>query len=657
MKNFVFVAKLLSRRYPVWFGLILVCLTIFGVPSLRSIFRLQTSLDSLVSPSPPWSNSDWPKQFFVANLIENWPDDRNVQIANAEDDVNGIQYRPLLKQHPNDALFLAAQLRKQYLDTERIDRTFNGTRVPNASAPSAPPAPFGAFASPTPNLPDATEEHEIQSAIKIAQRGRKVEPNNIYFDGMAMYALFCAGRDEEALRVLDVSLHKTKYDDHVLQAIAATIRAREKVRPLSPEEKQAFIARFTFDHLARLRTATRGALYHALKYEGHGNHRRALSLRRGIAHFGRLVMEQGTFNITSMVGRSQLSASWYWPKKAGFINTTLYASHPSVEEFALQRQQIVDKFKRYATRHGRRDFAAEAQQNCDAAVASYRAERRRAESEDSELLSKRLRLLNTFGFAALMQMMMALALAFVASFFLRRTAVIEVRDKTFVVVALSSTIALGGFVLTLFFNSQPATAFDEDYFLAVLGGWGIYGFAAFFLSAGVIVPMVAIHFVLRKKASSADAFAMPSSIKLSPSRHHFNTLLRVLLWCGVFYSTLYLLIAFISRHWLNGSWILKLGMLGELDFYRPEDNLVPHVIAIIFYVVLLRLWELMWFEPHRVWRINYFLRLCRQSWFCFLLISSVFWLLFAVVSLPERARSEHKIAMMLQHGETWMAMR
>jgi hypothetical protein len=252
MKIIKFVWQWLARRR-VGIGLFLaIWLIVLCVPSLRLLFRTQVLGSSLWHWSGGISFSLYPDDLSIARLGEQFPNDWRVQVARLEEgddsgtvlappmppsimnnlvggnvapkrisveDGFAAQYDKLIAQHPDKAWLLAMHLHSN-LNTLPLDN--NGAIVSSSQ--------FSA--------------KELQHAISIAERGRKLEPQNAFFDTALFTLLLASRRDEAALRVLDRASRKKTYDDHELDRVQNSIAARELIRPLVLEEKRNLTSHF-----------------------------------------------------------------------------------------------------------------------------------------------------------------------------------------------------------------------------------------------------------------------------------------------------------------------------------------------------------------------------------------------------------------------------
>lgn len=292
---------------------ILIWLIVLATPFLRSVLIAQSAHnDTLLYPSPPWGNtredSSVPSPFSETELFKKFPRDRDVQLAYAEN----VQYQnslrrydTFLKSRANDAVFIAGRLRATMaaFHDDRVAGTLEYVaRSPGSPAFGAPAFSSNPIKPPTPK--------ELSTAIALARRGQTLEPNNLFYDWALLYFLLCARRDDEALRVLDIGSRKTHFDDHLLDNIAATIGAQEKVRPLLVEEKIGAIYSALLPHLAKMRHTARLISWLAWQKAQRGDVQSEIKIRSDLARLSRHSLNGRQVLITSLVARTSILLAW-----------------------------------------------------------------------------------------------------------------------------------------------------------------------------------------------------------------------------------------------------------------------------------------------------------------------------------------------------------
>jgi hypothetical protein len=375
MKIIKFVWHWLARRR-VGIGLfVALWLVVLCVPSLRLLLRTQVLGSSLWSWRGGISFSLYPDDLSIARLEEQFPNDWRVQVARLEEDDNSgmammappmppriasgkaatkpfsvedsvaAQYDKLIARHPQKAWLLALHLHSN-LNTLEVDN--NGAIVASSRF----------------------SVRELQHAISVAERGRKLEPQNAFFDAALFTLLLASRRDEAALRVLDQASRKTTYDDHELDRVQNSIAARELVRPLVLEEKRNLTSHFydirrrtqyAFGELDQTLGRTAGLVAALMrKAELQENHARAIKVRSDLARLLALAM-QGRTNRSSAKGLvAPLVTAWSGKSSRVLdkrLPRSLRAGTPERERARVQL--AAQLFADYARRHGQASIAQE----------------------------------------------------------------------------------------------------------------------------------------------------------------------------------------------------------------------------------------------------------------------------------------------------------
>lgn len=342
-----------------------IWLVVLIAPTLRLMLQMQVQGNSVhraimhesLLRLPEWFNRILPS---LKELAQRYPNDARVLAKAAEEAIDSKvrtqHYDRLIQRFPREVWLVANRLRY-------TTQWFNDDRVAGdlQTMPGSPPRQQKSFTA-----------TELAQAIATAQKGRRLEPDNAYFDWMLAYFLFTDYRDEEALAVLHEATTKPRYDDHTLQDLQASVAVRELARPLLFEEKVAVSAALVLPHLVKHRHVARLAVWEGVKAERAGDHESALQIYADVARLGARMRESSHYLIQSLVAMAIETIAWQGvERKLSKAEEkrlfTLHYGHGAAERARVLSQ----RFARYAASHGHADLAEEARRNGEA-VARFR---------------------------------------------------------------------------------------------------------------------------------------------------------------------------------------------------------------------------------------------------------------------------------------------
>lgn len=197
---------------------------------------------------------------------------------------------------------------------------------------------------------------ELAQAIAVAEKGRRLEPDNCYFDWMLAYFLFAGYRDKEALAVLHGGAQKPRYDDYVHKDLQISVAVCELMRPLLSEEKVIIAESLAAPHFKAPHRTSRLAVRKGVQAERAGDHQRALQLYADVARLGGRMEEGNHHQIGVLVGTAIQARAW-----AGLTRqSTKEEKEADRENPSASYKRQSKKFANYAAAHGRADLAKEA---------------------------------------------------------------------------------------------------------------------------------------------------------------------------------------------------------------------------------------------------------------------------------------------------------
>lgn len=363
-----------------------IWLIILGVPELRLLCRMQVR-GSEYAPTTAFTTTAFTPFVFrppiaptageLARLYPHSIEARAKAPAQRGDGELPIavarqRYDMLLREHPHNLWLLATRLRmavQELKDGRRAGgfepQTYNSNltdwptvglarAIPDNSSDngSNSPPPPGVPSRPTPLRPRSIAV-QVQQAIALAERGRKLEPNNCFYDWVLTYFLFAAHRDADALAALEAGARKPYYDSHLKDEIRAAVAVGELAHPLAFEERRSIAAAQYEEHHDKLTHLIWLVEWAGILAERRGDDAQALRIDSAMANIGARMQTVRTPRWEAVEGLMlQLSAWRRWTHLAnGF-----YSWPAGIKDSDIHK--LARNFTAYAVSHGRPDLAA-----------------------------------------------------------------------------------------------------------------------------------------------------------------------------------------------------------------------------------------------------------------------------------------------------------
>jgi hypothetical protein len=211
------------------------------------------------------------------------------------------------------------------------------------------------YPAPPPPINDKANftEQELNLAIARARKGAKLDPQNAFFDWVLFQLLYAGHRDSEAIAALLNSTQKPVYNYYAFQS-DKDLALLEHLRPLQLEEKLAVQFRIYYQNYPNsiFRNAAYAAAWQAVLAERSGEHARALRIYAAIWHVGR-AMQNNAYSITESLGANSIQR----------VARNAWTYHTFGARSRRTEAQFLQGFQQYATKHGRGDLAAQAEQH------------------------------------------------------------------------------------------------------------------------------------------------------------------------------------------------------------------------------------------------------------------------------------------------------
>ncbi len=367
--------------------LILVWAVILLVPPLNSYFRLQVRNDNEYGePFTIFAQPDYGPNFWE-KVARRFPDNKDVlyqaamEYPRSEDENN----RPvelyqmasnlppsvvfpgrfasdtreervrriviLRRKFPKDVFLVAAEIRARLASFEH--ERIGGELVDVTPKDKRPPG----YVSPEKNGVKVNfTPADFQKVIELCRLGQKLEPENGYFDWMECYFLMHSWRDAEAFKALEAVGRKKKYDEHDLDAIRAEINALSIAlgRPLLYEEKTNVLSWGQQAQHSRQRELARIISWQAVKAARRGDHPQAIRIAAALARAGALMRNSSGSYIDGLVGIAIEASGW------DSLTHDARAALPPAMQGEEQKQTLRKILQAYLIEHGQQAMAAEA---------------------------------------------------------------------------------------------------------------------------------------------------------------------------------------------------------------------------------------------------------------------------------------------------------
>lgn len=654
-----------------WTGIILVAVwaTVFCVPSLNFLFRAQWQGSGLM-PFAVWPG-DGNTLDIPETRLQRFPGDKNVLLFTALQSPRRPEYdygrtprflpsplfpgspassepleklrrlEQLINRYPDDATLVAVYLRAA------LESPLG--RRPEELDPVDPREPPPELDRDIPQpLLDAAG---LRKALQICERGRQLEPNNAFFDWMKCGLLLLSWRDGEALQVLEKAMHRSTYDDHVLEQIQRMVQARSVVlgRNLTIEEKQTLLSIWQPRHLSGEMNLARLIGVHITKAQRRGAHQVALRI---------------TANLASM-GAKRRAAPQLGNGLDTFLENSAYYA-PIRDEFRLWRENNnsggVEKrdnlFLEYARRHGRDDQATLALQFFK------QTEAQRKQINDlypyeqlgtsywSWAATEGLRKIGVLLllFLPVPLLMVGLMCLPAVRKLLQSESPVVGAEPGFAEV-LRGTVECGCWAVFCVFLYPPL----------VLSYWGddfmtaqSYQRKAYWQFLMLDNGELATLFLFALPLLFGAIYALRSGVRWQKRRQ--GEVVKHLFWRNLAWFVLTLGLAFLCWFALQINWEYLLSQWSmfleswEISSLRQEWGMLFVLLCGVVAIFLIQYFQ--WRKrPHRREAVRYSLHLFYRSMAAWLVVGSVLYLCTLIVALPLRNRAEAKVERVLAVGE------
>jgi hypothetical protein len=506
----------------------------------------------------------------------------------------------------------------------------------------------------------------LQQAIDVAQRGRRLEPDNSFYDWALMYFYFAGYRDAEAYRVLEEGSRKPRYDDHSYDEAISAIAAHEKVRPLLWEEKMNLSSEIRFLQFAKSRELARLVSWQMWKAEKRGDHARAIEVRFNFARLCQPMLQGRNPLITGLVGMACRSIIWSGNRQRRVRNNQRPPNISDANWFILRSRKSAQSFANYARTHGRADLVPETMQMGELQGRFHAAttsvfDRQQWYGFPPNLMSRILGL-TVLSQVSLIQMVALLSLCFfvgVLTLFsqpapLQRHDVLTSTLAGAAIAALCAVIALR-IVNDAHFISYVMQSPGSQPIKAVSCA-AIFALAPFLGS--VIVPWGMT--LWRMWQQRTELFAPPPVRYEGESARHITRdylsfALTLCIWTlGIIALGCWIaaLVALITN---ATSWTLPFGSSAgqppiTINEPAPVFTAIAAILMIMLYIGWLIKWR--WFAPVKLRPLLHSALIWhRQTLLSYLIVSSLFYLLLSVAALEPRREADARFNDYLQRGE------
>lgn len=200
-------------------------------------------------------------------------------------------YWKVIERYPNEPALYANMLRYASHWTLRSTRRPDEDEI-RKGVPAWKPAP------------PSSELDKIARAIEM---GKKLEPDNAYFDLYEAILRFNQGRDPEGLAAIHRAAGKKEFEDHVFDELDATIQNQRERTPkplysLNPISRIAQACSVLLPHYMHFRSAARVAGDYIEQDMRQGKRDEALATATDVINLGILMREKSQTNIGVLVG-------------------------------------------------------------------------------------------------------------------------------------------------------------------------------------------------------------------------------------------------------------------------------------------------------------------------------------------------------------------
>ncbi len=199
---------------------------------------------------------------------------------------------------------------------------------------------------------------DFQQALEICRQGRKVDPDNAYFDWMECFFLMQLWRDKEALAALEAAANKPRFDEYGLETVRQGVHARSIAlgRLQVVEEKYGTVDRFDWSHSRIYRPLARLLAWEAIKARRRGDHDQAIKIVDSGSRTIALIRKSANTILPSMVIGAISEILW-----SPFWHDTMRSA--SFKNFDERKQFQYKALQEYVAAQGRPEFAVAARQS------------------------------------------------------------------------------------------------------------------------------------------------------------------------------------------------------------------------------------------------------------------------------------------------------
>ena len=277
-----------------------VLLALLIAPQTRWLVRLQAlTCLNLYHPLPgvvpegcdAYTTSGENDARLLRRVAERHPDDYDTQYAYAEAKPGAPEtlaaLRALAVRFPNRPALYANLLRHETRGNVTLHRVedYMGSPLAQGYKPDPPPTPA------------ALATFDEEAAI-----GERLDPDNAYFPMMRAVGLFAAHRDAEGLQAVHRASRKPHWREYITEDVHSQWRLHEEA--FGDPGALGHIALFSqvlFPQYAGLRAVARVTAYKAILAERAGRAEEGLAIRRDLMRCARLMRDQSTSYIGSLV--------------------------------------------------------------------------------------------------------------------------------------------------------------------------------------------------------------------------------------------------------------------------------------------------------------------------------------------------------------------
>jgi hypothetical protein len=224
------------------------------------------------------------------------------------------EFADLEKHYPNNPSVFANALRLECRTQYNVDSDADLQVVTQGGKPVPPCTPV--------------QKMVVDSVIRTAISGQKIDPNNAFFPAMEATGYFANREDVSGLKCMIRAGKATTFNDYAADDIIGASRPLEIIdRGQSGEDFGALFYAESLSDNPELRAAARVAEWHAVLDEESGNYTQAFAIRHATARVGELMRTaHSIFFIGNIVGEAIISVSMARPDGGPAIETDPHLS-------------------------------------------------------------------------------------------------------------------------------------------------------------------------------------------------------------------------------------------------------------------------------------------------------------------------------------------